>query len=258
MKKKFRFVLLSAAFAGAVLVSCNDDDSQPAEDASCIPATLQDGLVAAYTFGNGSLADAVGSADLTLAGNVQPGADREGNPHCAFVFDGEDTSYLSTQNVAALNGLGEMTLSFWHKPEPSGGGMYQSLITTKLAPPYAPGYWSVGTYDCLKAVFASVDYDVWENDITTGDFTCEGEINQRAGVWDYITVTYSQSGNQMAIYSNGVLQNTGPLNTVAPTSVGELYIGKGYKGSIDDIAFYNKILTQAEITQLYELEACCQ
>ncbi|KOS06048.1 hypothetical protein AM493_08345 [Flavobacterium akiainvivens] len=259
MKKKIRFVVLSAAFAGAVFVSCSDDDSAPVQQSSCIPTALQDGLVTAYTFGSGNLLDAAGSANLTLAGGVQPGADRDGNPQCAFVFDGTDTSFLSTQSVAALDGLTELSVSLWYKPDAVSGGAYQSLIATNggIGYPYQSGFWSVNTYDCLRATFSTGNNGAWD-EMQSENFDCDAEVQARAGVWHYLTATYSQADGEIAIYRNGVLQETSNLGTVAPAAVTSLFIGKGFKGTIDDVAIYNKVLTQAEITGLFELDACCE
>lgn len=259
MKKKIRLVLLSAAFAGAVFISCSDNDSAPVQQSACIPTALQDGLVTVYTFGSGSLADAAGSANLSLAGGVQSGADRDGNAQCAFVFDGQDTSYLSAQNVSALGGLGEITVSFWYKPDAVDAGISQSLIATDagIGYPFQAGYWTINTYDCLRGTFSTGSNSAWDNYITTTD-DCDLERDARAAVWHCLTATYSQTNGQMAIYHNGILQQTDDISTSVPGAVTSLFIGKGFKGAIDDVAIYNKVLTQAEINSLYSLNACCQ
>ena len=83
--KKFVPVFLCLSFLLAT--SCNEDDANPVvvNNDSCLPLNLENGLIAAYSFGGGSLNDAVGSADLT-ASNAQPASDREGNANCAYVL----------------------------------------------------------------------------------------------------------------------------------------------------------------------------
>jgi len=260
MKKNFRIVMCLAAFSAAVLVSCNDDNDAPVQ-ASCLTGNLQDGLVAAYTFGAGSLTDAVGSADLTLSGGVQLGADRDGNTECAYAFDGQATSYLSTQNASALSGLAEFSVSFWYKPVTGSGQDYQVLISTDAGLPYpfGGGYWSVGLYDCFRALFSSGAAEVWDGSVAGNFASCEDEVAARAGSWHYLTATYSQADNQVKIYHNGVVKATKTLvPNVSAGTVTSLFIGKGFTGTIDDIAIYNKVLTQADIDALFALDACCQ
>lgn len=38
---------------------------------------------------------------------------------------------------------------------------------------------------------------------------------------------------------------------------GDLFIGRLYNGLIDDIIIYDRVLTPAEITELFNLPACC-
>jgi len=259
MKKNFRIILFLAAFSAAVLVSCSDDNDHPVTEANCLPDNLQDGLVAAYTFGAGSLTDAVGNADLTLAGGVQQGVDRDGNPKCAYTFDGQETSHLSTQSVTALNGLTEMSISLWYKPETGNGQDYQTLISTQagLQYPWAADYWSVGLYDCLRAVYTA-DAQVWDGFVMDNFTSCEDEVATRAASWHYLTVTYSQSAGEIKIYHNGLLQQTAPIVSNTSGNIGALFIGHSFKGAIDDIAIYNRVITHAEMDALYALDACCQ
>jgi len=262
MKKNFKIILCLAAFSAAVFVSCNDDNEQPVAAETCLDGSLQDGLIAAYTFGAGSLTDAVGNAGLTLNGGVQAGADRNGNAGCAYVFDGQETSYLTSQNTAFLNGLNEMSVSFWYKPDVAVEE-FEILISRGDAAhcPDTHGEWSVSLYDCYKAVFGHGN-SVWDNDIT--QFDCQEEQNLRMASWHYVTATYNHVNNEIKIYRNGVLQNTatGSGNCggapVVPADIGDLFIGKGFSGTIDDIALYNRVLTQAEINALYTLDACCK
>ncbi|MES2485761.1 MAG: LamG domain-containing protein [Bacteroidota bacterium] len=259
MKKNLRIVMCLAAFSAAVLVSCNDDNDAPVQ-ASCLTGNLQDGLVAAYTFGAGSLTDAVGSADLTLSGGVQLGADRDGNTTCAYAFDGAQTSYLSTQAVASLDALQEFSVSFWYKPETGNGQNYQTLVSTQsgLQYPNAGDYWSIGLYDCLRATF-SAEANVWDNLVTVPFTSCEDEVAARVAVWHYLTATYSLADGEIKLYHNGVLQETDELiANASPDAIGALIIGKGFKGTIDDVAIYSKVLTQADINALFALDACCQ
>ena len=77
------------------------------------------------------------------------------------------------------------------------------------------------------------------------------------GNWHFVTVTYT--GQSMKLYVDGTLKSTG---TPAPADgnntilSGTGYIGtaassNGIIGQVDDLRFYNRVLSQAEITTLY-------
>lgn len=53
--------------------SCKDSGINPGASVTCLPANLQNGLVAAYTFGGGSLTDAtLGGNDLSNQVRLYP------------------------------------------------------------------------------------------------------------------------------------------------------------------------------------------
>jgi hypothetical protein len=41
-------------------------------------------------------------------------------------------------------------------------------------------------------------------------------------------------------------------------NIGDLFIGKGFTGVIDDVILYNRELTVAEVKQLQNLPVCCE
>jgi len=251
MKNIIPFAL---CFGLLCVTSCNEDDSDPVtvNESICLPASLQDGLIAAYSFGNGSLNDLVGSAHLTSL-NAQPGIDRQGNADCAYLFQGNADSYLTSQNTGFLNGLEEMTITLWYAKDVQEQG-YKLLLGRGDAPLHCPdtfGEWSVGLYDGFRAVFGH-GHSVWEQPNSTDN-----------PQWKFLTATVKKSGNIVSIYINGVLQQTNeglgcdPINQTID-DIGDLLIGRKFKGGIDDIAIYNRILSQSEITQLFEADPCCE
>ena len=72
--------------------------------------------------------------------------------------------------------------------------------------------------------------------------------------WTYITVTFD--GQVSKIYKNGILTEQGNLKADGIT--GTLYIGGTenynggfWKGYIDEIALFNRVLTDKEVQQLF-------
>jgi len=72
--------------------------------------------------------------------------------------------------------------------------------------------------------------------------------------WDHYVGTYA---GVMNLYKNGVWQSTANYTLTGATAVNiPLYIGKGisgsfFKGKIDDVLIYKRVLTQQEITTLF-------
>ena len=72
-----------------------------------------------------------------------------------------------------------------------------------------------------------------------------------------------KNNDEYKIYFNGNLDETktGDANCYtfnAAIDLGDLFIGKRYTGKIDDVIIYNREITQSEVTELFELEGCCQ
>ena len=71
--------------------------------------------------------------------------------------------------------------------------------------------------------------------------------------WHHLVVSYNGTLNVMRLYRNGVL--TAAISpTGMPAMIPRLIFGNRYKGYMDDIRVYNKILTDAQVQQLYQLD----
>ncbi|MEK6936435.1 MAG: LamG-like jellyroll fold domain-containing protein, partial [Nanoarchaeota archaeon] len=86
------------------------------------------------------------------------------------------------------------------------------------------------------------------------------QVNSSTTSWDpqtwyHVAATYN--GTTMLIYVNGVLENTRHINITMDLNLTSLLIGNGdygaLNGSLDDVAVWNRSLTQAEISSLINL-----
>lgn len=256
----------SAFLLSCYLVSCGGDDDLFRNE--CIPSDLQNGIIAFYPFMNGSLQDeSSNSHDLTNPTAANTTSDRFGNPSCAYYFDNSnasDTYFLTTINTNFLNNLSAFSVSVWYQPIDSSrsGGDFEVLVSRgeEGRCPDRHGEWSVGLYDCRRAVFGH-DNSVWAQDVTNPFTSCEAEINALTGKWHHVVAIKDDDLYQ--IYFDGVLNETASgaascsVNYMAQ-DMGDLFIGKLFKGKIDDIIIYNRSLSQQEVTSLFALEPCCQ
>ncbi len=91
------------------------------------------------------------------------------------------------------------------------------------------------------------------------DITIKSAADYNNNAWHYVTITRNMAAGIIVLYVDGVqVATTAGTNTVAlsaPTSIG---LGKNpcasgamYTGSLDDAIAYNRVLSAAEVTNLY-------
>lgn len=259
-------ILILVIFIG--ISACKDRNTHQGNSVSCLPAGLQNGLIAAYSFSNGSLLDVTGAGNnLTKTGPATPAADRDGNASCAYQFvnTASTPSFLSTSQTGFLNGMSDFSVSIWYKPlGPRSGGDFEVLLGrgNQGHCPDRLGEWSVGLYDCRRAVFGH-ENSVWA-DFTTpySDNRCQDEMDNLENKWQHAIAV--KQGNNFKIYFNGVLQETAVgvancgNNTYTAQDTGDLFIGNRFNGLIDDVLLYERALTDQEVSTLFTLEPCCE
>jgi hypothetical protein len=244
------------------ILGCASKDRLPID---CIPTNLQNGVIAFYPFKNGSLLDIAQSNHLTNPTNATPAADRNGNANCAFQFKsvaGKE-EFLTETQPAFLNGLNAFSISIWYQPLDTfrSGGIYEVLVSRGKGQhcPNRNGEWSVGLYDCRRAVFGH-DNSVWANPISPNMFDCQAEVNALTDKWHHVVAV--KNGDTYKIYFNGKLEETvngdgDCSNPYTASDIGDFFIGRNYTGKIDDVLVFNRELSQAEVTELYQLVPCC-
>lgn len=260
MKKIFLLILTIGIF------SCADDEE--VFQINCLSTNLQNDVIAFYPFNNGSLADQSSNGNiLNNSTTASSTTDRNGNLTCAYQFDNSqgDNEFLTTTSTNVLNGLNQFSISIWYQPMDSlrDGGDFEVLLSRGdgTSCPNKNGEWSVSLYDCRKAVFGH-DNSVWAEEITDiSTVGCEGEVIELTDKWHHVVAV--KNNDDYKIYFNGNLNETATgdancTNFNAANDIGDLFIGKRYTGKIDDVIIFNRAITQSDVTELYELDGCCQ
>jgi hypothetical protein len=218
-------------------------------------AELNTGLVAHFPF-SGSMEDVSGNGYRgSPNGGVALTTDREGNEenayhitHGGFILTNVDDSLISD----------EMSYSVWfqglYSRDHSGYSSYPAILISN------GGHWlqvsgnTLSRFDSLNQV----------KTVDAQNFTAS--LIDSAKQWHHIVVNYS--GNKIELFLNGMFFID--FETEEEFSYnGERFMfgklnpqaGANYVGKLDDIRIYNRVLSEAEVGQLYdyvskECEAC--
>ncbi len=209
-----------------------------------LPVSRDSSLVGYWKFDetSGALYDSSGHGNSgTQSGGVTYGA--TGKVGNALSFDGSD-DYVDCGNVAILNfTIGNFTVGAWIKTSDVASTIFSK---GSLA---GSGYifWinSGGTIGMSALTVESAWSDYFSS------------FNVNDDKWHH--VVFTRSGTSLAIYVDGVKSNLPTLNgnTISGASGYTAKIGKdlagGYEfnGLIDDVRIYNRALSGAEISAIY-------
>ena len=206
------------------------------------------GLVAWWPF-NGNANDESGNGNNGTVNGATLTADRNGSTNAAYNF----TNSLNVINIphsSSLNLSGAMSFSFWLNSTDVNA---HQVIMNK-----ATGGTS-NSYILQLSPGNDTKNKIWLN---CGGLTQISQLSNPVitsnNQWYHVTVVYDLQ--KVSFYINGQLTNTySPLTSSTPTNTNPLTIGRdddasnstSFKGKLDDIAIYNRALTQEEVTALY-------
>jgi len=228
--------------------------------------SLFSGLVGHWTFDGkhtvwtsateGTVTDASGNGNTgTITNATQSGFPTRGVIGQAGNFDGSD--YVNLGDLSAMEGQGALGVSFWAKHDVEDANTLNAdyfLMKSGAGADTVEFYW--GQDD--KIGFCVV---------VVGGTSCGG-ANTATALSDQTMVTAKSwhhyvgvyDGASVFLYIDGVSADSTPPALTGNTqdSVHNLQInrsdgGLGWNGKIDDVRIYNRALTQAEITRLYNM-----
>ncbi|MEL1246405.1 LamG domain-containing protein [Flavobacterium sp. DGU11] len=225
----------------AALTACDENNCNN-------PGVLTDDLMLYITFANGVVHDLKGNF-VSAPMDIQPGTDRDGNANCAMAFNGEE--YLQVQSGAgnALVTGDQFSISLWFKMQNTVAGDFELLF--KKGDVSGQGFY-LTVYDMNTPMFGMPSAEVWDSSWNQNPSLWEDTEN-----WHHLVATLD-ANNTLKLYRDGVLRDT---ETAANGNIGadalDYYIGNAFKGLMDDLRVYKKVLTQQEVQTLYELEGDC-
>jgi hypothetical protein len=225
---------------------------------STLSGSLSSGVLAFYPFGNGSLLDLSGNGNhLQNTTAAVPTQDRNSSPNCAYRFN--NTDFLTPAGSSTfLDNIttSPFSISLWYQPlNTRPVGNYELLIGRGNTPLHCPdtwGEWSLGLYDCRKAVAGMDMYSHWE----TSAMGCNQFMSFISNSWHHLALVYD--GTTYTIYRDGIPSSTssGPCGP-GTFNVGAMMLGVDYMGDLDDVVIYNRTLSTSEVLTLFHLPGSC-
>ena len=214
---------------------------------SSLPAQLQNGLIAYYPFcGNANDGSGNGISGI-LYGAPTLVADRFGNSNAAYNFNGTN-QYIQTGSISEA--ITTKTISAWVKlsnmsqmggglaaVQSSNGSIFDAVVYNETN-----SGWGFGSDNLTRTKWSGV--------------------KETASEWVMLTATYEN--NSYKLYRNGVLISSTtqfPITSFGTTSKFNIGLrhnngGTPYlNGVIDDVYFYNKVLSSSEVLSLYNATA---
>lgn len=210
-------------------------------------------VIAHYPF-HGNANDESGNNNNGTVNGAVLTADRFGNPNNAYQFDGVD-DYIDLGNDNSMKPDFPASLSIWVNP---GADYNQGALFANDEMDGTAYYNGLLVYLNPSGQVSSNIGGGFASQSSRRTFTTDNSISLNG--WTHVVVIW-ESATSRQIYFNGVLQNgtwdDGTATGIRYTSVAAAFgwsLASNltyFGGSLDDIYFYNKVLSQAEVNDLY-------
>jgi gliding motility-associated-like protein len=195
-------------------------------------------LVGYWPF-NGNSNDQSGDGNNATNNGATLTTDRFGNANKAYYFNGT-SSNIYVDNFNKILGNSPFTVNFWVEPLASSGWLV-CFGQSSNGKAFTSGTHTAGS--------GNFDAGIWKYDYTAAYTT-----SLSLGTFQNMTITYD--GRTMKVYKDATLSstedfiNTDILNGVL-TFGKQIDFAEFFKGKLDDIGIWSRVLTQIEIDNLY-------
>ncbi|MFN5135507.1 MAG: FISUMP domain-containing protein [Chitinophagaceae bacterium] len=220
-----------------------------------LPPNLKSGLSAFYDFNMNSNDESGYGNHSSLLGPTYA-TDRFGNAKQALRFDGI-SNWLTIPNSYPINSP-NVSIGIWFKLENPSDYNKNYCLLQKMASNGQPINLSYSMFILNTNTLVGA-YGTGSCDQISGDQFMGLPNSIKNNQWNLFVETISSSG-EVRIYINGQLNNKFQGNKYVPCSSDDTHIriGKGwngdpawFKGLMDDIGIWSRVLNEEEILQLY-------
>jgi len=267
-------IALCFAIVSVQFISCKKDnvaatqlsqsDLSNAVTDSTTDSSLLKGMVAWYTF-NGDTKDHSGNHNDVIVNSAFPAAGKSGLAKTAYRFDGT-SSYMQVANSSSFN---QLRISLYALVKPTGfyiGTCHGNRILSKGYNDYATGRIDLGFDDQAYYNYAGCDMPVQKrHENFYGSFgdgssaTGANDLTENIQTSQWYSIVFTFDGSYSKLYVNGVLVNKVLGYTTFNPNSNDLFIGRNedvtypyyFKGYIDEIRIYKKVLSAKQVLELY-------
>jgi hypothetical protein len=211
----------------------------------------KNGLVGWWPF-NGNANDESGNGNNGTVNGATLTTDRLGNVGKAYSFDGI-SKYISLSGTSDIDFSQGLSFAAWFN---SNDIRMASIIDKETSSPIIGYRLNIRNNADLWAEHGSYGVSL------AGAAIAIATNAYKVNTWIFVVGTLNPITNKNSIYVNGTLLNSENISTLISNNktieVGKSTLPQGeyFNGKIDDIAIYNRALSQQEITNLYNAVNC--
>jgi hypothetical protein len=241
-----------------LLFSCSKDIDNPTDTPPATVTTLKQGLLLYMPF-NGSLADSSGYPVTGIGfGATAYAGNRYFEEGKALALNGVNNRIEIPTQV--LDTVRNFTIYMEFLPDNTSSMTLLSRTMFSVTANMKQTFNLMSNFGGGGTRFRMKKAGNCDNTNTATAFGTEvlGQAIPSIKAWNYVAVTYNGATIQM--YLNGILVGSGPepgagLCSGAPLIIGSWYEGEPhyFKGRIDELRIYNRVLSTSEITQINQL-----
>ena len=222
-------------------------------------------LIAYYPF-DGSALDASGNGRNGTVHGAQLTADRNGKAFSAYYFNG-NISYIDLGNSHELKRYkSDYTVAGWIKIDTYPPSYNYTILSNRNHNTSSVSGSLIGVGGLQSSLSKRVQF-VQNATPTNDEFTYDymsSNTQLELDTWYFFSVTYEYHGNRsntIRIYINGNLESQKLMGEIIDPEDESTYIGcepnlapveYSFHGSMDDIRFYNRVLSEEEVWNLYK------
>lgn len=231
------------------------DNGNAHSDIETFTWTVTKAYGARYDFEEGTGTTAADSTGHDNTATLRPGAGwTTGKVNTkALSLTGTSDSWASAP-TPVVDTTGSLTIAAWVKLDALSGAQGIAGLEGTKVPPFVLQRRNDGSF-----AFTS-----WRGDaITNPSASVVSTDKPTTGVWYHVAGVYDSTANTIELYVNGVSQGTTPLPS-SFKATGSTIIGRNlsdglatdfFKGALDDVRFFDRPLTSADVNDLVALGA---
>jgi len=243
-----KWALVAVIAAVCVVAGCSDSSGPDDIDGDEYPDIP--GMVAFYQF-DGNLEDSSENGhDATGTAGISYVSDHNGTAGSAVYVSGR-TDTIAIANRGAFDFVGAFTVAGWIRAD-----LETFNYCCVIDKGYDDGAWSVGTKGSAVPTIQPLHFYVGSSN---NDFSVDAAVPFGQDIWMHFACSFNDTTNVARLYVDGVfaLADTYDIDVVATDKdlwIGSSHWGDAYKGAVDQVALFGRVLSDAEVSELYDFD----